>query len=121
VDAGNPNACPEFDRLVGSRLVAAGIELRIPLLGNDRLGVLRTPLFPIDIAGFVDGAVAWSKGESPTLEFATDSFERVPVFSAGVSARANLFGYAVFEVFYAHPFQRPTKDWILGFQLAPGW
>lgn len=121
VDAADPSACPEFDRLVGSRLAAAGVELRIPLLGNDRLGLLRTPLFPIDIAGFVDGAVAWSKGDSPSLEFATDSFQRIPVFSAGVSARANLFGYAVLEVFYAHPFQRPAKDWILGFQLAPGW
>jgi hypothetical protein len=43
------------------------------------------------------------------------------VFSAGLSARANLFGYAVFEVYYAHPFQRPNKSWVLGFQLAPGW
>jgi hypothetical protein len=38
-----------------------------------------------------------------------------------VSARANLFGYAVVEVYYAHPFQRPDKSWVLGFQLAPGW
>ena len=121
VSASNPGACPEFDRLVGSRLIAAGVELRIPLLGNDRLGLLRSPLFPVDIAPFVDGAIAWSRDESPTLEFSTSSFERIPVFSAGVSARANLFGYAVLEFFYARPFQRPNKDWVFGFQLAPGW
>ncbi len=119
--ASSPGACPEFDRLVGSRLVAAGVELRIPLLGNDRLGLLRSPLFPVDIAPFVDGALVWSRGDSPSLEFSTDSFERIPVFSAGVSARANLFGYAVVELFYAKPFQRPDKDWVFGFQLAPGW
>jgi Tol biopolymer transport system component len=121
VVATDPGACPEFDRLVGSRLVAAGIELRIPLLGNDRLGLLRSPLFPVELAGFVDGALAWSRGDSPSVEFSTDSFERVPVFSAGASARLNLFGYAVLELFYAKPFQRPDRNWVFGFQLAPGW
>jgi Tol biopolymer transport system component len=121
VSPANPRACPEFDRLVGSRLLAAGVELRLPLLGTDQLGLIRTPLFPVDIAGFVDGAVAWSRGESPTLEFSTTSTERIPVFSAGVSARANLFGYAVLEFYYARPFQRPDKDWVFGFQLVPGW
>jgi Tol biopolymer transport system component len=119
--ASSPRACPEFDRLVGSRIAGASLELRIPLFGTEQLGLIRTPLFPIDIAPFVDGAIAWSRGESPSFEFATRSTERIPVFSAGVSARANLFGYAVLEVFYAHPFQRPDKDWVLGFQLAPGW
>ena len=121
VSPSNPRACPEFDRLVGSRLAGASVELRIPLLGTEQLGLIRSPLFPVDIAPFVDGAVAWSRGESPSFTFATHSTERIPVFSAGVSARANLFGYAVLEVFYAHPFQRPDKSWILGFQLAPGW
>ncbi|MGK2963511.1 MAG: BamA/TamA family outer membrane protein, partial [Gemmatimonadaceae bacterium] len=121
VDPVNPRACPEFDRLIGSRLVAAGLELRIPLFGSDQLGLIRSPLFPIDIAPFIDGALAWSRGDSPSIQFARESSERIPVFSAGVSARANLFGYAVLEVFYAKPFQRPQKDWVLGFQLAPGW
>jgi Tol biopolymer transport system component len=120
-DPSDPTACPEFDRLVGSRMVAAGLEVRVPLFGNDRLGLIRAPLFPIDIAGFVDGALTWSSGQSPSIEFATQSFDRIPVFSAGVSARANLFGYAVLELFYARPFQRPDKDWVFGFQLAPGW
>lgn len=117
----NRSSCPEFDRLVGSRMVIAGAELRIPLLGTDQLGLIRTPLFPVDISPFFDAGVAWSRGDTPNIEFKTRSAERIPVFSAGVSARANLFGYAVIEVFYAHPFQRPDKDWVLGFQLAPGW
>ncbi len=121
IDLTDPGACPEFDRLVGSRLISGGLELRIPLLGSDQLGLLRSPLFPVDIAPFVDGAVVWSRGDSPSLQFARESAERIPVFSAGVSARANLFGYAVVEVYYAKPFQRPNKNWVFGFQLAPGW
>jgi hypothetical protein len=121
VSSARPNSCPEFDRLVGSRLAAASAELRIPLLGSEQFGLLKTPLFPVEIAPFVDAGLAWSRGDSPQFTFARRSTERVPVFSAGVTARANLFGYAVVEVFYAHPFQRPDKSWVLGFQLAPGW
>jgi hypothetical protein len=25
------------------------------------------------------------------------------------------------EAYAAHPFQRPKKNWVWGFQLAPGW
>jgi hypothetical protein len=32
--AAGTDACPEFDRLVGSRLAVANLELRLPLLGN---------------------------------------------------------------------------------------
>jgi Tol biopolymer transport system component len=121
VTPANPNACPEFDRLVGSRLVAGSLELRIPLAGNERFGLIRSPFLPIEIAPFLDGAVTWTSTTSPSFTFARTSTERIPVFSTGVSARANLLGYAVLEVFYAHPFQRPAKSWVLGFQLAPGW
>ena len=30
-------------------------------------------------------------------------------------------GYAIIEAYVAHPFQRPQKNWVWGFQLAPGW
>jgi Tol biopolymer transport system component len=121
ISQSNPDSCPEFDRLVGSRIAAASVELRIPFLGNENLGLIRSPFLPVELAPFVDAGVAWTSSQSPTFSFATRSSERIPVVSAGVSARANLLGYAVVEVFYAHPFQRPDKSWILGFQLAPGW
>ena len=41
--------------------------------------------------------------------------------SAGVSARVNVLGYAILEFYAARPFQRPTKQWVYGIQLAPGW
>jgi hypothetical protein len=52
------------------------------------------------ISSSLDAAVQ----AAPVWESATDTNERVPVVSTGVSARANLFGAAVIEVFYAYPF-----------------
>jgi hypothetical protein len=34
----------------------------------------------------------------------------------------NVLGFAILEVYAAHPFQRPgSKPWVYGVQLAPGW
>jgi hypothetical protein len=133
--------CPAIERLFGSRVAIASAELRIPLLGVEGLGLIRTNLLPVEIAPFVDAGVAWGKNSlcetiagrnqtdcdsSPDLRFVTGreaatTFDRIPVVSAGVSARFNLFGYAVVEAYYAYPFQRPDKGAHFGFQLAPGW
>ncbi|AHG89642.1 surface antigen (D15) [Gemmatirosa kalamazoonensis] len=119
--------CPIFDRLLGSRIAVASAELRIPLLGVEGLGLIRTNFLPVEIAPFVDAGVAWNQGESPrfgrfvTGQEARVSTDRIPVVSAGISARINLFGYAVLETYYAYPFQRPDKKAHFGFQLAPGW
>jgi hypothetical protein len=117
----DPNACPEFDRLVGSRIAVANAELRVPLFGTEEYGLLGAAFLPTELTGFVDGAVAWSKDESPEFDLARESTERIPVFSAGGALRFNLFGAFVAEVYYAYPFQRPDEGWRWGFQLAPGW
>jgi hypothetical protein len=114
--------CPALDRLVGSRIGVVNAEVRIPLFGSEELGVFNVPFLPTELSPFFDAGVAWTGDQSPQLEFSSrESMERVPVFSAGVSARFNLLGYAVVEAFYAYPFQRPTERWQFGFQLAPGW
>lgn len=118
--------CPVFDRLVGSRLAVANAELRIPLLGPEGLGLIRTNLLPLEIAPFFDAGLAWNSAAGPDLRFvggdaARNELARIPVFSTGVTARVNLLGFAVVEVFYAYPFQRPDKGAHFGFQLAPGW
>ena len=41
--------------------------------------------------------------------------------SAGVSARVNVLGYMVAELYYAYPFQRPDAGPQFGFTLMPGW
>ena len=114
------STCPQFDRLVGSRLALANAELRIPLFGTSGFGLIASPLPPIEIAPFVDAGVAWTKNSGPVLNFASNSGDRTPVMRTGIASRINLFGFAVFEVYYAHPLERPGKKRNMGDQL-PAW
>ena len=115
------STCPQFDRLVGSRLALANAELRIPLFGTSGFGLISSPLPPIEIAPFVDAGVAWTKSSGPVWDFASASGARTPVVSTGIATRVNLFGFAVLQAYYAHPFQRPGKSGVWGFLLQPGW
>jgi hypothetical protein len=116
-----PFACPVFDRLLGSRIAIANFELRIPLLGFEQYGIINFPFLPTEISPFLDMGLAWSSGDEVNFSFERNGSERVPVFSAGLSARVNLLGFAVLESYYAYPFQRPDRGWHWGFQLYPGW
>jgi outer membrane protein assembly factor BamA len=113
--------CPEFARLNGSRIGVASVEFRIPLFGTKQLGIFNVPFLPLELSPFFDAGVAWRQGSSPQLRFDQNTTDRVPVFSTGITARANVLGYAILELFYAHPFQRPGRGNVFGFQLAPGW
>jgi hypothetical protein len=115
------SSCPQFDRLVGSRLAVANMELRIPLFGTSGFGLIPSPLPPIEIAPFVDAGAAWTKESAPVLNFASTSGDRTPVVSTGIASRINLFGFAVFQVYYAHPFERAGRGGVWGFLLQPGW
>ena len=90
----------------------------MPLIGNDRYGLINFGFLPTELALFVDGGVAWSSGESPTLS--GGALARTPVFSAGASARFNLFNALIVETYYALPFQRASGG-RFGIQLVPGW
>jgi hypothetical protein len=113
--------CPEFDRLLGSKIGVANFEMRFPLFGVREFGLINFPYLPTDIAPFFDAGVAWAKGSNPDLVFDRNTTKRVPVFSAGISARMNVLGYLVLETYYAYPFQRPDKGAHFGFVLSPGW
>jgi outer membrane protein assembly factor BamA len=114
--------CPVFDRLLGSRIGLMSAEIRIPVFGVPEYGLLNFPYLPLTISPFVDAGEAWTSTESASLSFAqSGNVSRGIVASAGVSARFNLLGYAILEAYAAHPFQRPTQNWVYGIQLAPGW
>lgn len=121
VDPNNPGACPEFDRLVGSRLGVLNLELRFPLFGTEGYGLFRTRFLPVELSLFADAGTAWTDEVSPELRFEQETAERVPVVSAGISARLLLGGFAVLQFYYAKPFQRPQEDWVTGFVISPGW
>jgi len=71
---------------------------------------------PVELAFFTDGGIAWNRGEKPALL----GGERHGVSSAGVTLRANLMGFAVGELDFSRPFQRPGKGWVFQFNLSPG-
>lgn len=135
--------CPEFDRLIGSRLAVLNLELRVPLFGVEGLGLINMPFLPTEIAPFIDAGLAWwgknaaacsvfTNGDDcpdqfvyfprdPKLSFERNTIERVPVISTGVAARFNILGYLILEAYYAYPFQRPVKGAHWGFNIMPGW
>ncbi|HMC22420.1 MAG TPA: peptidase S9, partial [Thermoanaerobaculia bacterium] len=54
--ASNPNSCPVFDRLFGSRIAIANAEVRIPLFGTKEFG-LATGFIPTELFFFGDAGV----------------------------------------------------------------
>ena len=123
--------CPSRDRLFGSKVALASVELRIPVFGVPEYGLLNVPFLPLTVSPFADIAQAWTGGNcDPRLSvschtfsnsFSTSQFTQGFVASAGVSARVNLLGYAIIEGYAARPFQRQGRGWVYGVQLAPGW
>jgi Tol biopolymer transport system component len=142
-DTADPNTgrCPVFDRLFGSRVAVINAELRIPLFGSPAFGLINFPYLPLEVAPFFDAGMAWTGDQQPDFRFvrrddsvpancanaitqnqiAVPCADRIPVFSTGVTFRANVLGYMVLETYIAHPFQRNYKDWVVGVQIAPGW
>jgi len=115
--------CAVAERLIGTRLALASAEIRLPLLGTDALGLVNFPYLPTELTLFSDAGLAWNEGDNPfdLLKFEEKTNARVPVVSVGTSARFNVLGYMVFEIYYAYPFQRPDKGAHFGFQIMPGW
>lgn len=114
-EPGPAGDCEAFDRLIGSRMLVGNFEVRAPLWGlfggDDFYGPL-----PIEIAGFFDYGVAWNGDSEPEIFGGVREAAR----SYGAALRANLFGYAVIEIDYVRPLDRPQKGWFWQFSLRPG-
>lgn len=116
----NVQTCPVFDRLTGSKLAAAGVEVRAPLFGPPQFGLINASFLPTEIFGFADAGAAWTSTQDVTWKWATNTDERVPVLSAGVGVRI-LLSYIPIEFYAAKAFQRPTEGTVYGFNIVPGW
>lgn len=112
----DPNSCPVFDQLLGSRIAVANLELRFPLFGVLGLGSGYYGALPLDWTIFGDAGLAWESGIDPSFA----GGDRKPVFSAGTGFRFNLFGFAIAEVNLVHPFDRPDKNWVWELNFQPG-
>jgi len=109
-------SCPEFDRLLGSRLLVVNLEARAPAVGLFK-GRLDYGALPIELFTFFDAGVAWTRAEQPTFTGGVREW----VTSAGLGARINLFGYLVTEFNLVRPLNRPGQGWQFVFNLRQGY
>jgi Tol biopolymer transport system component len=112
---GTGGSCPAFDRLIGSRVAIANAELRFPIWGAFGGNQFYGPL-PIEAAIFTDAGVAWGRSERA----GTPQGDSKPVVSVGAAIRVNVLGFAVAEIDFVRPIDRPTRGWVWQFQLRPG-
>jgi hypothetical protein len=108
-------SCPEFDRLLGSRMLVVNAEVRAPLAGLFNRKLDYGPI-PVELFAFFDSGVAWTRDVKPTFADGT----RPWVSSAGFGARVNLFGFAIGEFNMARPLNRDGRGWMFVFNLRPG-
>jgi outer membrane protein assembly factor BamA len=109
------NSCPVYDQLLGSRMLVFNVEARVPLFALFGAKNLYGPV-PIEIGGFFDSGVAWDSVTKPKLF----GGEKEMVRSVGAVARVNLFGFAVLQIDYAKPLDRPDKGGFFQFNLLAG-
>lgn len=113
-----------FDYLLGSKVILAGAEIRFPFTGPERLALIKSGFFFTELALFFDAGVAWSQGQSLTInpDFVRAQDKRYPFFSIGPSLRINVFGALILEPFLAFPFQTgfPSRG-VWGLNFLPGW
>jgi hypothetical protein len=112
--------CPVFDQLLGSRVLIGNFELRFPLFGALGARNFYGPL-PIELLAFADAGVAWNSGQTVRFERGqSTATDRRFVTSVGGGLRFNVFGYAIIEVDFVRPLDRPRKNWVWQFNLHPG-
>ena len=60
--------------------------------------------------------MAWGQ----SLRAGTLPGDHEPVVSLGAAVRVNIFNFAVAEIDFVQPLDRPTRGWMWQFQFRPG-
>jgi hypothetical protein len=107
--------CPVYEKLFGSRMLMANVELRFPLWGAFGGDNFYGPL-PVELGVFADAGAAWDRGRSLRLSGSESKLVR----SVGALVRVNLLGFAIAEIDYVRPLDRPGRGWLWSFNLRPG-
>jgi Tol biopolymer transport system component len=115
-DVSPEGGCTAVDRLVGSRLLVAGAEIRAPLVGLFT-GALEYGAVPAELIGFFDAGVAWDADSLPS-GFGNGTRPWARSFGAGI--RVNAFGYAILEFAGVRPLDRADNSWRFVFGIRPG-
>ncbi len=105
-----------YNNLYGSKMLVGNFEIRFPFFGLIGLGSGYYGFFPIETGLFFDTGVAWTNNSQAKLF----GGNRNLMSSYGAVIRINLFGFAVGEVDYVHPFERQGDKWMWQFNLIQG-
>jgi hypothetical protein len=109
-----------LDRMVGTQIGLMNAEVRLPFTGPRRLALISSNFLLTEWVGFFDMGTAWRQykyfnDKDPDLR-------PLPVASAGLGLRINVFGYLVVEPYLARPIAKGgSGKWVFGFNLQPGW
>ncbi len=118
-ECGNdPKTCPVFERLLGTRLAIANVEVRVPLFALFGAGRRMYGPLPAELVGFYDAGVAWTAQDKAKLLGGGGT--RDVVSSVGYGLRINVLGFAVVEIDRVKPHDRPQKGWMWIFNFSPG-
>lgn len=110
-------SCFVYDRLFGSKILVANIELRFPLFNVLGIGKGYYGILPVEFAAFFDSGVAWYDDDKAWF---LSGGERRFISSAGVGLRMNVLGYFILGVNFVKPFNRPQKGWYFQLSFMPG-
>ncbi len=124
-----------FNALVGNNIGILNAEVRLPFTGPKQLSLIPFKAVYSELTAFVDGGLAYNslsdvrryyaerdqvgdENGGPGADFA--SLSR-PIFTAGVSLRANVLGAIIVEPYYARVINQEGGSWKFGLNLVPGW
>ncbi|WP_116125690.1 PD40 domain-containing protein [Lewinella sp. IMCC34183] len=128
----------DLNELVGSKLFVSNLELRVPFTGPEQIALIKSKFLFSDLNFFIDGGMAFTDvsqfgGATYTLDKDGEVLINPltgqptvvtpgvrPIFTAGVSARVNVFGQLVVEPYLARPLI-DGASWSFGLNLLPGW
>lgn len=109
------------DNLFGSKLLVSNFEVRLPFTGPEQLALIKSGFLLTDLNVFVDGGLAWFDKQQFNVDSNLSGYsDAKPVFSVGLSVRANLFGALIVEPYYAKPLLKGAKAGF-GLNIIPGW
>lgn len=112
----------DISNLYGSKMIIGNVEIRIPIVGVERLAPIRSRFVGADLNLFFDGGLAWDSDNKPVLQWNTEPGKKTPIFSTGVSVRVNIMGYIILEPYYAIPLQNGGfQNGNFGLNITPGW
>jgi Tol biopolymer transport system component len=131
----DPDNAFDFNRLYGSKMLLANVELRFPLLGLLGIGKGYFGAWPLEFYGFFDWGIAYAQNPgywwggtdaegNPDPNAVKPWFigdgQRKPLRSYGIGLRTNLFGYLIIGLNYVYPMDRPVRGWHFQVSLSPG-